>query len=70
MIIVEQIGDIERRYSDAGVKILQVETGTTWDDAIDVVPCRFTYEETDTPISEPEPSAEEVLDILLGGADD
>lgn len=39
-----------RRYSDRGVKLLQVETGIMYDDPIDVSPCRYTYVETDEPI--------------------
>lgn len=36
-----------RHYSDAGKKLRQLETGVLYDEAVDVVPCRFTYEETD-----------------------
>ncbi len=51
MIIIEQVSALcERRYSDNGVKIRQIETGTLWNDAVDVIPCKFTYEETDEPI--------------------
>ena len=52
MIIVELVDDgtRERRYSDKGVKLLQKETGYLYDDAVDVIPCRYTYEETDEPI--------------------
>ena len=41
-------------YSDAGMKILQNETQRIYDDAMDVIPCRFTYTETDQPIEQPE----------------
>lgn len=37
-------------YSDRGMMLLQVETGTIYSDAIDVIPCQYTYEETDQPI--------------------
>lgn len=43
-----------RHYSDSGVKLLQVETGTAYDEAIDTVPCRYTYRETDQPIEKEE----------------
>lgn len=33
-------------YSDSGFYILQVETGAKYDEAYDVIPCRYTYEET------------------------
>lgn len=58
---------IIRHYSDAGMKIRQVETGNIYDDAADIIPCRYTYEETDEPIEDAEPTAEEALSIILGG---
>lgn len=67
MIIIENLGSVERRYSDQGVKLRQTETGTLWNDAINAIPCRYTYEETDNPCDPPEPTAEEILGILLGG---
>ena len=60
MIITEQINEmVERRYSDLGVKIKQVETDTLWNDAIDVIPCRFTYIETAQPIDDDEDATEQ-----------
>lgn len=52
MIIVETIdeGTRERRYSDKGVKIRKVGTDSLYDDAVDIVPCRYEYEETDISI--------------------
>ena len=52
MIIVELVdnGTRERRYSDKNVMIRQVETGILYEDAVDVIPCRYTYEESDVPI--------------------
>lgn len=44
-----------RTYSDEGMKIRQVETDTIYDEAIDVEPVRYTYEETDIPIEPEEP---------------
>ena len=38
--------DLERHYSDKGVMIRQAETGEEYSDAVDVHPCRYTYEET------------------------
>ena len=40
-------GTLIRHYSDSGMKLLQVETGFMYDEAIDIVPCQYTYEETD-----------------------
>lgn len=41
--------------SDAGYKILQVETGVFYGEAYDGVPCPYTYTETDEPIDDEEP---------------
>ena len=51
MIVSEQINDaLVRHYSDSHMLIKQVETGNLYDEAVDVVPCRYTYTETDTPV--------------------
>ena len=52
MIITEYIEseNRERRYSDHGMKLRQIETGVLYDDAVDVIPCPYTYEESDEPI--------------------
>jgi hypothetical protein len=52
MIKVEYIEseNRERRYSDQGVKLRQVETGVLYIDAVDIIPCPYTYEESDEPI--------------------
>lgn len=49
MILTEFLNDgtLIKHYSDAGFMLLQVETGVKYSDPIDVVPCRYTYEETD-----------------------
>jgi hypothetical protein len=39
-------GTLIRHYSSEGFKIRQVETDIIYDEAVDVVPCRYTYEET------------------------
>ena len=54
MIQVEYLrnGELVRHYSDTGMMLLQVETGIEYEEAVDVVPCRYTYEETDKPIEE------------------
>lgn len=57
MVIVELFNDkpnLVRHYSDEGKQILQKETGIVYDEAIDTIPCRYTYEETDTYIAEEE----------------
>ena len=47
-------GERIHHWSDAGLKIRQVETGIVYDDAVDVMPCQYSYEETDEPIEEVE----------------
>ena len=60
MIIEELLeNNLIRHYSDAGVKIRQVETDVVYDEAVDVVPCRYTYAETDIPV---EPEEEPIPD--------
>lgn len=67
MIITEQTDGLIRHYSSLNLKIRQVETGVVYDEAYDIYPCPYTYEETDEPIEEEsEESAQEKLDILLG----
>lgn len=53
MIIAEQINErLVRHYSDKGVYILQVQTGIEYGEAVDIIPCRYTYVETDKPIED------------------
>lgn len=40
-------GTLIKHYSDTGYMLLQVETGIKYVDPVDVVPCRYTYVETD-----------------------
>ena len=67
MIIFEYIEaeKRERRYSNLNVKIRQVETGHLYDDAVDAIPCRFTYEETDIPIEDDKDAAAEDHESVL-----
>ena len=52
MIIEEFLneGKLVKHYSDKNVMLLQNETGVKYSDPVDVVPCRYTYTETDEPI--------------------
>lgn len=66
MIQIEYLngGTLIKHYSDAGFMLLQVETGLKYADPVDVVPCRYTYEETEEYIEgegEEEISGEEFL---------
>ena len=54
MIKTEYLNDdtLIKHYSDAGFMLIQVETGMKYSDPIDIVPCPYTYEETDETIDE------------------
>lgn len=43
-----------RTYSSEGYKILQVETGIIYDEAVDIETVNYTYEETEYKIGEEE----------------
>ena len=49
---VTEHDDLVRHYSDSGKLIQQLETGVKYAEAVDVYPCRYTYEETDENIEE------------------
>ena len=65
MILTEYLNDgtLIKHYSDKGVMLLQVETGAKYSDPVDLVPCRYTYEETDEFIE----GEEEITDDELMG---
>ena len=65
MIRTEMRDDRVYTYSDAGMKILQVETGIVYEDALDMPESGYTYTETDIPI-EDELSDSEALNIIMG----
>lgn len=71
MIQVEYLNDgaLIKHYSDAGYMLLQVETGLKYADPVDLVPCRYTYEETDEFIDgdgEEEITDDEFIDMIEG----
>lgn len=49
MIQTEYLNDdtLIKHYSDAGFMLLQNETGIKYSEPIDLVPCVYTYTETD-----------------------
>ena len=53
-IIIIKDKKLIRHESDCGKIIRQVETGREYSSAVDVLPCRYTYEETDKDISKSE----------------
>lgn len=65
MIRTEQIEYHVYTYSDAGMKILQIETGIVYEDALDVPESGYTYTETNIAI-EDEITDSEALSIIMG----
>lgn len=49
MILTEYLnnGTLIKHYSDKGYLLLQNETGMKYSDPVDIVPCPYTYTETD-----------------------
>lgn len=56
-----------KHYSDSGRMIKQIETGGIYGEAVDLYPCRYTYEETGEP---EELTDSDALRIITGGAPD
>jgi hypothetical protein len=46
-------GELIKHYSDKGFMLLQQETGIKYVDPVDMVPCPYTYVETDELIPPP-----------------
>ena len=61
MIKTEYLNDgtLIKHYSDEGFMLLQVETGAKYAEPIDIIPCPYTYEETDELIEIEEEVSEE-----------
>ena len=59
--------ELQRTYSDTYL-IRQIETGAVYSEAVDVIPCRYTYEETAEILpaddSDPLADAQSALGIL------
>jgi hypothetical protein len=52
-------GTLIKHYSDAGFMLLQNETDIKYADPVDIVPCPYTYTETDEPVSSEDNSEED-----------
>lgn len=60
MIVTEYLNENQiRHYSDERLYLRQIETGEIYCDAVDVIPCMYTYEETDMVIPRPKPDEHE-----------
>lgn len=70
-ILTEQYSvDQIRHYSNKNLKLRQIETGIIYDDAVDLIPCIYTYEETDQAIEESEEDQlnnREAITIITNG---
>lgn len=67
MILTEYLNDgtLIRHYSDAGYVLLQNETGVKYADPVDLVPCAYTYTETDEYVEgNEEITGEEFLEMV------
>ena len=61
--------ELLRSYSDIGMKIIQDGTEAVYDEAVYPDGLGRTFSETDIPIDAEEATAEEIVDILLGGGE-
>lgn len=50
-----------RHYSNMNMMIRQKETNILYEDAVDYLPCKYTYEETDIPIESEEEEIEDMI---------
>ena len=66
MIATKTDGAFITHYSDSGKKIVQVETGVEYDSATDVIPCQYTYEESENDVDAVELSDSDALKIITG----
>ena len=53
-----------KHYSDEDKKLIQIETGVIYDTAVDVAPCKYTYEEADESIDDEEATETDYLQAL------
>ena len=58
MLIQEQINNLLYTHSNEGFYILQNETQQQYEEAWDVLPCKYTYTETDIEIPVEEADSE------------
>lgn len=49
-------GEFIRHYSDNNKMIIQKETGILYEEAVDIYPCPYIYEETEQEVQEEPPA--------------
>ena len=67
MIRIEYLnnGTLVKHYSDRGTLLLQNETGIKYAEPVDIVPCPYTYTETDEFVDgDEEITGEEFLNMV------
>ncbi len=69
MIQSEEFNGVIRHYSDRNKIIRQIETGELYYDAVDIIPCQYTYEETEDDIPDFEIDDDLILSYILGKKD-
>lgn len=68
MILTEYLnnGTLIKHYSDKGYLLLQNETGLKYSDPVDIVPCPYTYTETDELDETEEFTGDELMKMMEG----
>lgn len=68
MILTEYLnnGTLIKHYSDKGYLLLQNETGMKYSDPVDIVPCPYTYTETDELEETEEFTGDELMKMMEG----
>lgn len=66
MILTEYLrdGTLIKHYSDKGFLLLQNETGAKYAEPIDIVPCPYTYTETDEKDEEQNLTGDEFMTMV------
>lgn len=68
MILTEYLreGTLIKHYSDKGYLLLQNETGMKYSDPVDIVPCPYTYTETDELAETEEFTGDDLMKMMEG----
>lgn len=68
MILTEYLnnGTLIKHYSDKGYLLLQNETGLKYSDPVDIVPCPYTYTETNELDETEEFTGDELMKMMEG----
>ena len=66
MILTEYLNNdtLIKHYSDQGFLLLQNETGMKYSEPVDLVPCQYTYTETDERDEEENATSDELIKML------